>query len=179
MSDTLFYLSIAFDGDPIAGESVAARFENQIEIDDFRWGMSVKGNRKQTTGPAAQAKQAANVAHKNLTMSAFYDTATSALIKAMTTRKKFRLARLTVAHPVNSEARKRHIDVMEIELRQGYVEKVNITASESGKSGSLKVSYELSYTGVGINFHPASKNRATHDSLVTFSAQVSQTEDDE
>ncbi|HSI61232.1 MAG TPA: type VI secretion system tube protein Hcp [Ideonella sp.] len=178
MSDTLLYLSIAFDGDPVPGESVAERFENQIEIDDFRWGMSVKGNRKQTTGPAAQARQAANVAHKNLVLSAFFDTATTALIKCMTQRKKFRLARLTVAHPVNSEERRRKVDVMEIELRQGYVEKVNINASESGKSGSLKVSYELSYTGVGLNYHPATKNRNVHESLITFSAQVSSSEDD-
>lgn len=175
MADTLFFLSIdfaagRFGAGALKGESVASRFEDQIEIEDFRWGMNVKGNRKQAPG---RTNPAANVAHKPLVLSAYFDTATTALIKHMKERTRFNMARLTVSHPASAPDDAAQLDVMEIELHHGFVEKVGVAASESGKSGSVKVTYELSYKSIDLDYYPAVRNRDRREKRTTFSATVS------
>lgn len=165
MSDTLFYLDITFEkAGQLRGESTVAGFKNQIEIDSWKWGLSV-----QEVRPDVSQRDGSGVKFETLDVSGYFDTATINLLKALRHRDKFTKARLAMIHAVQPKDRPQ--ELLTIEARNGYVEDLQLDIS-SGKVAQIKCSLKLSYSNIGVDYHPPTKRRDAHSGRLTFTAEV-------
>ncbi|MBQ0930377.1 type VI secretion system tube protein Hcp [Ideonella sp. 4Y16] len=165
MSDTLFYLDITFEkAGQLRGESTVAGFKHQIEIDGWKWGMSVQEVRAEVS-----QRDGSGVKFETLDLSGYFDTATINLLKALRHRDKFTKARLSMIHAVQPKDRPR--ELLTIEARNGYVEDLQLDIN-SGKVAQIKCSLKLSYALIGVDYYPTTKRRDEHSGRLTFSAEA-------
>lgn len=167
MSATLIYLNIDFGSGWVAGESTAAGFLGQIEIESFGWDMKV-GHRRDVDANSAESK--GTVEPGDVTLEKFFDKSSTVLVQNMQSQTAFTVAHLVFADMVvgDSEPTK----VMKIVLEDGHVEDVRLAGSGSGKGMAVKESVTLSFRKIALEYFPPG---ATKD--VRAAASVSWTYD--
>ena len=163
MAATLIFLKLYFDNKPVAGESTALDFEQQIEVESFSWGINAKQNDKRNGRPDVRPQQ--------VKLTKFFDKASTNLCTQMATRKKFSTARFTFISAVMKDSKEKPRPIMELVLTDGFVEQVNLSASESGASMSVREEVALSFTKLKLVYHQADLQRAVRAAPTTFDTE--------
>lgn len=168
MSSQIYLNLIMIGGSQVRGEASDAGYEDQIEIENFGWGMSPRDPKKVSKAVA----QAAFAADK-LKLTKFYDVASTSLANQLAGRVAFKSAKLTVDHHKQNtgEARKAN-PMMIIELRDGFIEDINLSVSEGGKSVAVREVLNLSWKEVIVTYHPSTADRTQRQAAVTFNAKI-------
>lgn len=153
MASTLLYLSIYFDNKLVAGEGTAKDYENRVEIESFSWGLTAKHERGQGKRVVTAVKP------DMLVLKKFFDKASISLLKAVKNAegqkvpKPFSTARLQFADMVRVAGQPPK-KIMELVLKDGYVEKVTLDAGATGKGMSVRETVSLSFTKLDILYYP-------------------------
>lgn len=162
MSATMIFLKLYVDNKPIAGEGTTEDYAGQIEIESFSWGMKATHTQK------GRDKVSVEVRPEKISLSKYFDKSSTNLCKFADTRKAFNTARLTFLSMVLKTSNQKPKPVMEMVLSDGYVEDVKLTASESGKSMSLKEDVTLSFRKLKVIYHPVELRRGARGAPTTF-----------
>jgi type VI protein secretion system component Hcp len=87
-------------------------------------------------------------------------------------RQPFSTARLTMVSMVLAGAGGKTQKVMELLLSDGYVESVDLKASESNKAISIKETVTLSYTKCELMYYPPDPSDIRRTAPMTFQLQL-------
>ena len=155
MSDTLLYLELTCEQmGLIQGESTVAGFKRQIEIESFKWGMSV-GDVKQTVA----GREGSAVHCAPLDLVGYFDLSSVNVMLALKNRDKIKTATLSLIHALQPKDKPSHL--LRLDISGGYVEDMQFDV-ESGKAAKLKASLKLSYKQLVFEYFPASTDRSSH-----------------
>lgn len=149
MSATLIYLNIDFGNGWVVGESTAAGFLGQIEIESFSWDMKVEHRRDKD---ANSTESQGTVEPGDVTLEKFFDRSSTVLVQNMQTQTAFTVAHLVFVDMVLGESE--HTKVMKIVLEDGHVEDVRLSGSGSGKAMAVKESVTLSFRKIAMEYFP-------------------------
>ncbi|MDY0745966.1 type VI secretion system tube protein Hcp [Paucibacter sp. R3-3] len=160
MAVSLILLEIA----GVEGESTIAHFENQIVVDSFSWDVDAKLTREAVT-----TNMTAQLDAKAVSIKKRFDSASTTLRQMMTSDDPF-TATLRVLDPASRGAPDADgmakIDAMlEIKLEGCHIDKIDLSASDSGKTIALSEDVTISFTkqaGLTYRSYPkASKSRTS------------------
>lgn len=165
MSDSLIYLEITFEkANVLKGESTVSGFKKQIELESFKWGMSVDEVRDE-----GSQRGSSGVKFETLDLVGFFDFSTTGMLTALRERDKIVTANLSVIHAVQPKDRPKELLI--IKISDGYVEDLQIDIS-SGKVTQAKVNLKLSYKEIDVKYFPATRSRDDRGGSVSFNGQV-------
>jgi len=177
MADTLIFLKICNDetgkGDPlIKGESNAAGFEDQIEIEAVEWRFGLPGY------PAGGER--AQLEFKELTLEKHIDASTCTLLDWAKTKKrankpKDEIKRMTITYVdmvVAADGKSSAVPVVEFMVYGCYLQNIDLNVSDSGKSVALKETLEVSYQKIDVVYHPLGADRRQRGGALTFRGLV-------
>lgn len=122
------------------GDCTIPGFLEHIAVESFSWNVK--------TATTEKSKDSPNVAVQpsELRLNKHFDSASSALCKMMETNTPFTKATLRFIDPSTGSANNGKFDsVLEIELTDGYVERISVSASDNGKSVAVTESISLSF----------------------------------
>ena len=165
---TQIFLYLDIQGTAIKGEATAGGYEDEIEVERFGWGMS-----SETGCKASASKALSNISYKRLTITKLYDTASTNLARYLTRGARFDQAVLSIDHHVlPTGSKKKPNPSMVIELRDGFIEEVRLSMSESGKSAAINEDISLSFSKINILYFPTGVDRDVRQAPVSFEARV-------
>lgn len=142
------------------GDCTIPGFLEHIAVESFSWNVK--------TSTTEKAKDSPNVATQpsELQLNKHFDSASSALCKMMETNTPFSKATLRFIDPSTGSGQGstgKFDSVLEIELSDGFVEKISVSASDNGKSVAVTESISLSFrSAVTLSYRTydaASKSR--------------------
>lgn len=162
MSATMIFLKLFVDGKPVLGEGTTEDYVGQIEVESFAWGMKAKHTEK------GRDKVSVEVRPERVTLSKYFDKASTNLCVYADARKPFSTARLTFLSMVLKTSKEKPKPVMEMVFSDGYIEEVKLNASESGKSMTLKEDLSLSFRKFKLIYHPVELRRGARGAPTTF-----------
>ncbi|MGS0755276.1 type VI secretion system tube protein Hcp [Roseateles sp. GG27B] len=148
MAETMIFLKLTVDGKSVEGGAEAAEYAGLIDVESFSWG--AVATHKQTSSKDITV----DLRPKTLTLNKFYDQASTKLCSYAKDQKKFTTAKLIVINMEMSSGTRQPRKVLEIELQNGHIEGIKISASESGKSISMKEDLELSFDRFRLDYYP-------------------------
>jgi type VI protein secretion system component Hcp len=155
---SMIYLKITF-GNPVKGSGTTVGYEEQIDIESFDWKVKVE----QVT--AAGTKEVRpKVTADAISLDKFFDASTSVLCSKMDDREQFSTATITMLTMNLAGANGQPQKLVEMILYDGYIKKLNIKASESGKSVALKETLTLTYDKLEVIYYPMDAVRQTRGS---------------
>jgi type VI protein secretion system component Hcp len=153
MAETLIFLKLTYDGQQVAkGNAEVTDYSDQIEIESFSWGMTAE-HAKDTTDKAS-TKAKAKLALRTLSLSKFYDQSSIKLCAGATRRKHVQTAVLTFATMVMQEKGQTPMKVMVMEMTDGFIADLKISAAESGKAIAVKEDFSLSFREFKLQYFP-------------------------
>jgi type VI secretion system Hcp family effector len=165
MASTLLYLTIDFDGKgrSVAGESTAARYKNRIEVESFSWGL------KSTHRDVEARKVNTTVKPDVIEIEKFYDKSSPTLARYMKENKRFKWAQLQYAWVVLGEDRQ--TQVLNLTLKDGYIETIKLSASGSGKAMAVKETVSLSFRWLEMQYNPPVIGTDNRGAAMTFNME--------
>ena len=151
----MIYLKLVVNGKPVTGAGAIVGYEGQIEIESFTW--KIKVNHTEEPNGSVRTEKLPKWIH----LSKFFDPATPNLCTHMAAKTQFKTATITMLNAVSTGDRDEPTKVMQLTLKDGRIEEIGITASESGKAIALKEKLTLSYATSELNYHPMDVVRMT------------------
>lgn len=146
-SQTQIFLDLTVSGSRVRGEATIQGFEDQIEIDDFKFEIKASAASPKQT----DKKLSTRLEPGALQLSKVYDKSSTNLMRHASTQFEFDHAKITVAHPALDGGQREPMLV--IELWEGVVKSVNLSMSGSGISSVLKEDVVLTYKEVRFENH--------------------------
>lgn len=164
MAATLLYLNIDFTGTSTVGESSAANYVDQIEVESFNWGLTAEHKEDMKS-----RKVNTSVTPECMTIEKYFDKSTTVLTRYMKERKAFKKAILHFAEPTLSlEADAPPKKVLTVTLENGYVEDIRLSTSASSKALSVRETVALGYQKLKMEYHPRVIEKDTRGAACTF-----------
>ena len=157
MADTVLFLDIK----SIPGESTISGFVGQIELESITWSLKVNRKKKDT-------KITKEVLPSKVTVTKFYDKATSNLCQALSQRKRLIKVVLTYASVARLSDGPKAVPIMTITLVDCYIEDSKLNAAESGKSMAVKETVQISFREITINYFPTAASGPGRGAAMTF-----------
>jgi type VI protein secretion system component Hcp len=162
MAETVIFLKLAYDGQQVAkGNAEASDFAEQIEIESFSWGVKAvhKNDPDGDTSKAAGLKP--TLTPRTVSMTKFYDKSSIKLATGASKRRHVQTATLTFATLVMSDKGQTPQKIMEMEMSDGYIESLSVSASESGKAIAVKEEFTLSFQDCRLSYYSVEGARKT------------------
>lgn len=169
MADTLIFLKLTFPADgggqapgrPVQGESSAEGFRDLIEVESLAWELSAKNDKAKGVG-----NDEPQIDYHAVTVNKHFDRASLAMLnKSARTqaagdnrqakRTAFQEAVFTYVEmvPGVDGADSTLQPVIQIRIKDGYVEDLKLTVGESGNSMRVSETVRLSFTGITFQYH--------------------------
>lgn len=167
MSVPMIYLKLEVKGKPVLGESRLKDYEDQIEIDSLSWSATAEH-----PGMGANQKARTEVRPKAVRLGKVFDKASTNLCLHMNKREPFTTATITVMSMVLSGPDDKNIKLMTIQLNDGYIESLDLSASESGKSMAVRENLTLSFKKCKLQYYPADLQQGGRGAPTTFDLQA-------
>lgn len=171
MADTLIFMKI----EGVTGESTAAGFSAQIELESVDWSLKVQPYTSTSTTFADQLK------FGKVTVRKFYDLSTGSLMALAKAQKRgkednklaFKKAEIRYVDMVMaSDGSKYNVPVVEFTLHECYIDKVDLSVGGSGKSLQMGESIIITFKKIDIVYHPAAADPIQRGRSMTFKAET-------
>jgi type VI protein secretion system component Hcp len=174
MADTLIFLKVIGDdpkGPPeIKGESTAAGFKDQIELESVEWRVSIPSTSGTPTGAPVQPK------FEEVTLEKHVDIASCTLLQYANTKKRRnpkdavkQMAITYVDMVLSADGTSSSVPVVEFMLHQCHFESISMSVTNSGKgSVALRETVIVSYEKIDIVYHPVGRDRRQRGAAMTF-----------
>ena len=156
----MIYLQILVSGTSVKGASTALGYEGQIVIDSFDWKLNAKHVVDDDRGYLVRTEMSA----KHITLNKVFDMSTPTLCRYMNARTRFSRATITMLSMTMSDDRDQPLKMMEMVLKDGFIEDLGIHATESGKAIALKEKLSLSYDECQLVYYPVNAASMTRSS---------------
>lgn len=153
MPSANIFLKISFDSGTLQGEATMRGFEQQIEIESVNWTAAAKH-----LPVDGGSKVSTEWRPGHVSLSKFFDKASGALYSHMFAREKFKEAVISVVDLRVSQDRR--LPVMELVLRDGYVENVNTKATEAGSFMRVSENITLTFEGGRFSYRAPAEGEA-------------------
>jgi type VI secretion system Hcp family effector len=163
MAVPMIYLKLEVKGKPVLGDSQLADYEDQIAIESMSWEVSAAHKEK---SPSQKARTEARP--KVVRLSKFFDKSTTSLCMHMNKREPFKVATLTVLSMVLGGSDGKNLKLMTLQLTDGYVESVDVSAADAGKAMAVKENVTLSFRRCKLMYYPADLTRVGREAPTTF-----------
>ena len=167
MSVPMIYLKLEVKGKPVVGESRLTGYENQIEIDAMTWAASAEH-----PGMGTNKSARTEVRPKSIRLTKVFDKSSTNLCTHMKNREPFKTATITVMSMVLDGDQGKNAEMMSIVLSDGYIESVDMSASESGKSMAVRENVTLSFRKFKLNYYPVDLQKGTRGAAKTFDLET-------
>jgi type VI protein secretion system component Hcp len=171
MSDTVIYLEIDMGGKKLlAGESTAAGFVDQIEIESFSWGLTAK-HTDLAALKSAKAELRTEVRPQHLIVNKHFDLSSTNLAMYAYTRKPFEKATLTFSDlkiQMQGAVTTRSQPVLTIELLKGFIEDVSVSTAAGQHSIAVKEAVKLSFKEMSLQYSPIDPKVASRGAVMKF-----------
>jgi len=169
MSTSLLLLE--FPGAAVTGDCTIAGFAGHISLDSFSWG-SVKAITKQEKGK----KPTTSVKFDKLQVTKVYDCSSIPMANMMNSETKFATAVLKFIDPLSGSAKpgvkaSKFESIMEMEMKDGYIESITMRAAESGKAISVIEDVVLSFHEVSLSYYVYDPAKNTRVSMPPFQTE--------
>jgi type VI secretion system Hcp family effector len=151
------------DSKAVKGEAETAGYEGQIECESFKWELEPA-----TTKGESSARAHSTIKSKPLTFSKTYDDASGLMMFNSHERKPFTTARFTMLTMALTAAGGKSGKMMELLLTDGYIESIDLKASESSKAIAMKETVTLSYKKCELMYYPPDLQRGGRGAPMTF-----------
>ena len=148
-SQTQIFLALTVSGNPVRGEATIQGFEDQIEIDDFKFEVKASAS----SPKQAQNKLSTRLEPSALTLSKVYDKSSVNLARHASSQLEFDHAKITVNQSMIESDGVQHDPILISELWEGVVKSVNLSMSGSGTSSVVKEDIVLTYKEVRFENH--------------------------
>lgn len=172
---TQIFLYIEVHGRGITGEGSTVGYEGEIEVESFSFDLgeeSIASKEKAeeayrqsvyeaTKDGKPPPKKPAQAAGNTLSITKFYDQASTNLARYLANGARFDEARLTVDHHLISGGAKVANPAFTIHLFNGRIKEVNLSLSDSDKSAKLMETVKLSYRTIEIVYYKSSRKDRT------------------
>ena len=157
------FLNLRVGLNRVIGEATERFFEEQIAIDSVAWEM------ESSHQPAQDQKDLRKVVTlnrpKRVTLVKSFDRSTINLCDYMAKRQLFESAKITMVKTLAWEEKPRpHI---EMTLTKGYVESVNLAASEANLSVAVRETVTLSFSSIKILYYSSVASSLSSDAAAT------------
>ena len=167
MSTPMIYLKLYVKGKPVPGDSEMADHEGQIEIESMSWDLTAEH-----PGMNSSQKARTEVRPKVLKLSKFFDKSSTNLCSYMATYEPFSVATITVLTMVLGGAKGKNLKLMTMQLSDGHIESVDVSASESGKSMAVKETVSLSFRKCKLMYYPNDITKPGREAPTTFELEA-------
>ncbi|HRD83853.1 MAG TPA: type VI secretion system tube protein Hcp [Rubrivivax sp.] len=171
-SQTQIFLDLRISGNRILGESTIQDYEDQIEVDAFKFDLKVKA----TSPKQGQTKLSTRVQPTELKITKLFDRSSANLARYAAQQFEFDSAKITVNQHQHTDSGAHALPMLTIELWEGVIKSVNLTMSGSGKASTLKEEISLTWKEVSFNFHSGSTDRLQRGSATNFNCRVQEQE---
>ena len=151
----LLFLHLVVNGQPVTGEAVMPGFKQQIELTGMSWNIKAEHKEKDDDPDTVDT----TVALQQLKLEKAFDRSSTLLCRYMDKRTRFDTATITMLSATLWGADKRHLPLLTLRLKSGYVENLSLQVSPSGKSMAVKESLLLSYRASHLEYHPGDVTR--------------------
>jgi len=160
----MIFLDLKVDGKTVPGESTALGFPGLIEIERMSWDIKAR----QPGENAASSTQArTHLQAEHLKLEKYFDTASTALYKHMYDRKRFTSATVSVLSMMMRGHDGRNDTMLVVELKDGYIESIDVDARESGKAVAVSETLALSFQECKIKYQPADPTKMRRSQVAT------------
>lgn len=166
-SQTQIFLDLRIAGNRILGEATIADYEDQIEIDSFKFQVKAKA-----TSPKQGTKLSTRVEPSVLTLSKLFDRSSANLARYAARQTEFDHAKITVNQHQTGTGGAQAMPVLVIELWEGVVKNLSLSMSGSSGSSSLREDIELSYKEVSLDMHASTADRQGRRAATNFNVRV-------
>lgn len=162
MAVPMAFLKIDVQGLKIVGDAEFHGHLGEIVIDALSWSMTANEKGKDK----ADSKGRGLPMLKHLRLDKTFDRASNTLGTAVLERKPMSVATISVMNMETADASAEKLLV--ITLRDGFVESIDLNASESNNALKLKESLILSFHKIEFEYHPADMNSPGRPGVLPF-----------
>lgn len=161
------FMKITVDGLTIVGNAEHRLFVDAIVIDGLSWDMNAKQSGMATSGNArAEARLGEIKLEKN------FDRSSTGLATALLQRRKVSVATITTLNMELAVDESYEPKMMVLEIKDGYVEAIDLSVSGSGLAQAVKETIRISYRKIKLDYHPADTNKIGRAAAVTFELEA-------
>lgn len=148
MSVPMAFMKIKIDGMSIVGNAEHHLHVDDIVVDGLSWDMNAKqAGMARSTGNARTETRLGEIK-----LDKFFDRASTALAKALLLRKKVEVATITM---LNMEmAEEASSKMMVLEIKDGFVEGVDLSVGSAGNAAAVKESVRISFREIRLDYYP-------------------------
>jgi len=141
------FMQLVFEGTPLPGDAAVEGYKGQIVLDSLSWDVSA------THKPMPDDKVKTEWRAESIKASKVFDRASTTLYSNMKARQNFDKALITVVDTtlVNGVP----IKMMELEVKNGFVESISTKASDAGSVMSIGESISLSFDEGTLRYYPS------------------------
>jgi type VI secretion system Hcp family effector len=154
MSAPMIFLKISIKGKPILGDGQVKDHLNEIACEDIDWAITTVKPGKDAQGNARSVAQP-----KEVELTKFIDRASPNLYGAMLRRDMFTTATITMVAPMMTGNTRTFPKLMTLQLFDGFVQRIDVSASGGGKAMKTTEKLTLNYQKCKLMYYPT--NRAT------------------
>ena len=160
----MIFLDLKVDGQSVPGDSTALGFAGLIEIERMSWEMKARQPGKNV---ASSTQARTHVQAEHLKLEKYFDSASTRLLRYMDTRKRFASATVSVLSMMMRGQSGRNDTMLVVELKDGYIESIDVDARESGKAIAVSESIALSFQECKIKYQPADPTKMRRSQVAT------------
>jgi type VI secretion system Hcp family effector len=168
MSMPMVYLKLYVKGKPVPGESELSEYEGQIEVESLSWDVSADH-----PGMNASRKARTEIRPETVRLTKYFDKSSTNLCLHLKNRELYTTATITVMSMVLGGPGGKNIKLMTMQLSDGYIEAIDISASESGKSMAVKERVTLSFRKCKLMYYPENIAQGGREAPTTFELEAS------
>jgi type VI protein secretion system component Hcp len=160
----MIFLDLKVDGKTVPGDSTALGFSGLIEIERMAWELTA---RQPGEDVAASTQARTHLEAEHLKLEKYFDSASTRLYGYMDTRKRFASATISVLSMMMRGHDGRNDTMLVVELKEGYIESIEVDARESGKAVALSESLTLSFRECKVIYKPADPTKMRRSEVST------------
>jgi type VI secretion system Hcp family effector len=158
----MIFMKIDIEGLVVTGTSENKRFPDQIDLESVSWDATAKHPGLSTTSNART-----EVRPKAVKIEKVWDRSSSSLATAMLNKAKVKTATITMLNMEMVDSSGDSPNLMVVELKDGFVDSIDLSAGKSGKAMEVKETVTLSFRRFKLQYHPASM-KTGRDAAIDF-----------
>lgn len=167
MSTPVIFLKLEVKGKAVPGDAEMAGYEGEIEIESMSWDVTAEH-----PGMTSSQKARTEVRAKVLKLSKFFDKSSTNLCKHMASYELFTTATITVLTMTLGGTGGKNLKLMRMQLSDGHIESVDVSASESSKSMTVKETVTLSFRKCKLMYYPTDVTKPGREAPTTFELEA-------
>jgi type VI protein secretion system component Hcp len=157
----------------VTGDCSIVGFSGHIALESFSWGLHADSTKSDAKGEKAKI----SVKFEKLQFSKYYDSASIQLCNLMNSDTKIEKGVvLKFVDPTSAGSNSKFESIMEMELKEVYIESISLRASESGKAISVTEDVVMSFHEVALRYYaydPVKKTRVLGSPFESAQPKVS------